>query len=620
MKKLYLLTCSYFVREMKMAIPEEYQQRIEVVAFPTHCGRLQLSWDEIAQLVPARESGAEVIIFGSSCTLGSNAPPAELAHCRILHLQQCFHLLCPPEIVDNALAEGSYLLSPGWLASWKKQAKDWGFNNDDSQSFLHNSVNTLLLLDTGVDPDITKKMQLFADNIGLPHKHLTIGLDYLKLLIQHEISTWQLKQLQQQHQDEQIQISNYAMSLNLLANLTQSTSELEVINGIFELFNMLFAPEKLSFFPIDNEVCGQARHAHSLSPAEQDAKVELPEIEGRYLWNESGNGFWLRLQHHNETMGLLHMEQFSMPQYKEAYLNMSLNIIDVCGLLIDNARIMKQLVDSAHVAGKAEVAIDVLHNVGNVLNSINTSTQIVTEKLQHSIGRRLTDVARLLNKHQGQLAEFLTSDPRGMKIPAFFSLLSQELDKERTALLDEQKRIFKHLGHVKAIIRTQQVYSRSSDLLERVSFEELFEEALQLYGSKIEQYQIKITREFNSSGAVDLQKQKLLQIIINLISNAIDSLYQSNSNKPHIILRLQQNKDNVVIEVEDNGIGIHENDMEHIFHHGFTTKPAHSGYGLHSSANLAAEMGGKLSCHSEGPGLGACFRLENPLNDTQREP
>jgi signal transduction histidine kinase len=60
-------------------------------------------------------------------------------------------------------------------------------------------------------------------------------------------------------------------------------------------------------------------------------------------------------------------------------------------------------------------------------------------------------------------------------------------------------------------------------------------------------------------------------------------------------------------------VGIASENLTRVFHHGFTTKRGGHGFGLHSSANAAVEMGGRLSARSDGPGLGATFVLELPL-------
>jgi two-component system, LuxR family, sensor kinase FixL len=69
------------------------------------------------------------------------------------------------------------------------------------------------------------------------------------------------------------------------------------------------------------------------------------------------------------------------------------------------------------------------------------------------------------------------------------------------------------------------------------------------------------------------------------------------------------------ITVADNGVGVAPESFSRLFTQGFTTKKEGHGFGLHSSALAAEEMGGTLTCVSEGPGRGAAFTLELPLDE-----
>jgi signal transduction histidine kinase len=76
--------------------------------------------------------------------------------------------------------------------------------------------------------------------------------------------------------------------------------------------------------------------------------------------------------------------------------------------------------------------------------------------------------------------------------------------------------------------------------------------------------------------------------------------------------------DRTRITVTDNGVGIPPENMARIFNHGFTTKKDGHGFGLHSGANAAKEMGGSLTAHSDGPGKGATFTLELPTAESRK--
>jgi two-component system, NtrC family, sensor kinase len=70
----------------------------------------------------------------------------------------------------------------------------------------------------------------------------------------------------------------------------------------------------------------------------------------------------------------------------------------------------------------------------------------------------------------------------------------------------------------------------------------------------------------------------------------------------------------VRIRVKDVGVGIPPENLTKIFGFGFTTRKEGHGFGLHSSANTARELGGALAGHSDGPGKGAEFTLDLPVS------
>jgi signal transduction histidine kinase len=80
-----------------------------------------------------------------------------------------------------------------------------------------------------------------------------------------------------------------------------------------------------------------------------------------------------------------------------------------------------------------------------------------------------------------------------------------------------------------------------------------------------------------------------------------------------ITLRITHENSRMKIAVIDNGIGIPKENMDRIFGHGFTTRKDGHGFGLHSGALTAQELGGTLTVFSEGSGRGSKFTLELPI-------
>jgi signal transduction histidine kinase len=161
----------------------------------------------------------------------------------------------------------------------------------------------------------------------------------------------------------------------------------------------------------------------------------------------------------------------------------------------------------------------------------------------------------------------------------------------------------------------QQQYARAGGVLERLPVPQLIEEALRLHAGSFERQGILIVREYAEVPPILVDRHNLLQILVNLLSNARHALMESETPDKclRIRIRLGAGGDQLVIEFIDNGVGIAPEHLARLFSQGFTTKKHGHGFGLHISALAATEMHGRLSCSSPGLGLGATFTLVLPV-------
>jgi signal transduction histidine kinase len=265
-------------------------------------------------------------------------------------------------------------------------------------------------------------------------------------------------------------------------------------------------------------------------------------------------------------------------------------------------------------AGMAEVATGILHNVGNVLNSVNVSAGLTVEMVRNSKLSSLEKLAAILEQNRGQLADYLSADPKGKLVPEFLIQLTGRLRDEQAGQLRELESLVKHIGHIKNIISMQQRYAKVSGILELVPVEELVEDGLQINAEALARHGVSLERRFAPVPPVVADKHKVLQILVNLIRNAKYAVNHSPSPIKRVIVSILASTDKrVQIQIQDNGIGIAPENLNRIFAHGFTTKQDGHGFGLHTSALAAKEMGGALHAHSDGLGHGALFTLELPV-------
>ncbi len=275
------------------------------------------------------------------------------------------------------------------------------------------------------------------------------------------------------------------------------------------------------------------------------------------------------------------------------------------------------LLDTSRKAGMAEIATGVLHNVGNTLNSVNVSATLLTERLH---GSRLQGLIRATEMLQGasDLGTFLTRDEKGRLLPEYLLSVSRQLEEDHATMLSELQSLTKNIDHIRAVVSMQQEHARFTGAVEEVALPELLDDALRLHATSFERLGIQVRRDYAPLPSFRVDRHRLLQILVNLLSNARHALLESQRPDKELSLHVEpQPAGRLRIRVADNGVGISPEHLPRIFSLGFTTKKDGHGFGLHASALAAREMGGSLTCASAGRGQGATFTIDLPRNPEQ---
>lgn len=276
----------------------------------------------------------------------------------------------------------------------------------------------------------------------------------------------------------------------------------------------------------------------------------------------------------------------------------------------------RQLTDVARQAGKAEVATDVLHNVGNVLNGVGVSVGLIGNKLRSSEVDTVGQIAHLLSENRAALAEFLTQNERGKRLPEFVAQLADQLQREQEGLLAEVQAASDALEHVRALVDLQQRHGSQSIIREDVEPAALVEQALSLCAPSLKRHGINVATEPMANESVLVDRHQIIQIVVNLITNAASAIKAQRPERPEIQVRScfvdGETGRQLCIEVSDNGDGIAPENLARVFSFGFSTRPDGHGYGLHAAANAARTMGGSLAARSDGVGRGSTFTLLVP--------
>jgi PAS domain S-box-containing protein len=281
----------------------------------------------------------------------------------------------------------------------------------------------------------------------------------------------------------------------------------------------------------------------------------------------------------------------------------------------EKLQLHEQLLETSRRLGMAEVASDVLHNVGNVLNSINVSIGVVADLFKNSMVGDVARISQLFHQHREDLGSYFSTNPKGKQIPAYLEKLSGQLVEEQRVAISELDRLRENAQHAQHCVASQQDLAKVQGITEPISVVELMDEALAVNHELLETQEIVVSREFDEIPQLIVDKHQVLEVLVDVIRNGCQAMAQVSPKQLIVRAKLIPGPpDSVCLEIQDSGVGIPTDDLTKIFGQGYNTRDGGRGMSLHNGALVAKNLGGALRAHSEGFGHGATFALELPGN------
>ncbi len=279
---------------------------------------------------------------------------------------------------------------------------------------------------------------------------------------------------------------------------------------------------------------------------------------------------------------------------------------------LDSAQ--KEMIKNAHNAGMADIATGTLHNVKNIITSVQTTANYVYRLLGSSKVAGYRKANAVLRNNIDRISDFVSNDPKADPLMKYYLHFEDAIVKEQETVKENVKRLLELTENITKVISAQQSYAGSCSMNEYYDLAKIVDDAITMQMGTIRSYEIKIEKEISDIQQVRVQKTKLVHIIVNLLKNARDALLDNPEDRRNVRISIESDDDSAYIKIGDNGLGIAPDNLSQIFNHGFTTKRDGHGFGLHSSASYMAEMGGKMSVESEGLGKGTTFILTFPID------
>lgn len=607
--KLCCGICEHYRAELQAVLATDGFNDIQFLTLPARCGHPPLTPDELAASANALLSGCETLyLLGGSCLAGIVASSALQPQPRIVTnvRKNCFALFVNEAIIEQKIREGNYLTTPGWLARWRDHIDDWGFDRSTARSFFAEWATQLLLLDTGVAPQAEQHLQEFSDFVQIPGSVLPVGLDVFRLTLEHVAQTWRLEQQQQKTAAELSEASkklaDYAMLSHMFHHIAAITSEDAVIQRIIELFTMLCAPQLVLYLPV---VRGEPGRLHGTAPDLQEIPDDLLQnlqLQEPYAWTASRTGFYLRIHHHTDTVGIAKIDRFTFPHYAQHYLNLAQNIATLCGLAIVNARRYQRL----------KIANEELRKAKDTADSANLAKSIFLSNMSHEFRTPLNGILGY--------AQLLLRDPEIGDVQHEQIEILQRSGEHLLALVTDILDIAKIEAHR---LELEPHPFRLHDFLQTLAH-------LMEVRATHKKLRFVVDIDWPRLPEIILADEKRLrQILLNLLSNAIKFTTQGV-----VTLRVKRVGElheadhsatqHIHFEVRDTGIGIEADRFEAIFapfeqgHHQHYYAEG-TGLGLTISRRFVRLMGSELQVESS-PQAGSTFwfTVELPeIMDTQ---
>jgi len=580
--KLCFLGCHNFHREMEAAIAAEGWDDVCSIVFPSRCGRPPLDWDELASLLP--KDCDQIVIFGRACLSNLHEPPNSFPPVKIHNLEQCFHLVGATQLVDEAIDDGGYLITPGWLVNWRAQLEYLGFSQEQSGDFFHDFAKKLVLLDTGIESETMHQLADFKASIELPVERIAVGIDHTRLLLSQEVMEWQLKcerrKTKEVNDVHKRMKADFQLSMNMLSGLGEVHRESEVIAVIKDLCQMLFAPEVIYYQRVENNVI---MPSDGMIP---ELDSQLNSLQGDHNWTDDGRGFLLSIRNEENIVGKMALHQLAYPEHRERYLNIALMMTGICGLAIENARNRKKLLEAEKMA-----SLGIL--VAGVAHEINTP-----------LGVGLTSISALQDQSCSLANSFSERTMTQTDLDNYLSLA-----KEECALIYSN---LKRIGLLTERFREVAVEDNSISM-SQFRLRDCLSDAIQSLGKQLPVERIEIRIQCDPEMKITGFLSDWTSIFVNLICNSVNHGY-SEMERGIIKIQIATNRGRIKVDYSDNGRGMKPETLARIFDPFFTTNiQGGTGLGMHLIYNIITQrFGGEIRCKSH-PGEGVLFHIEVPL-------
>lgn len=274
----------------------------------------------------------------------------------------------------------------------------------------------------------------------------------------------------------------------------------------------------------------------------------------------------------------------------------------------------RKLLREAHAAGINQVTTEILHNVGNIVNSIGLSIDVMKDSFTEDEFNQFKEVMRILEQ------KIQHRDLNGLEaILEFVRVFGTKTQRDMNSLKSVLESLEKFVVHLRRLTEVQKLQLPNVPYEAEVNLDLLIQDSLHLAGlNGPDNFGVEVHPGIKKIGRFISDEHRLMQIFVNLLVNAKHAVFASRPQDRKIAILARVVGQSLVLTIEDNGCGIKKEDLRNLFQAGFTTKAEGNGLGLHNSANQIRFLGGEIGVFSYGESQGAIFTIRLPYRTDSR--
>ena len=570
-----ILCCENLRPEVDAVLATGALPRATVRSFPFHCGHVTSVWKTIRDPYhELEEAGARVCLCGCGCSNTLDIPKEVLKGSSLIFQGAGASLFLPEDLVTDYQKHGGLLTMPGWLSRWKQNTHCDRLDPATARQMYAESVNEIILLDTGTHPGIAPLLAEFAEFTDLPARTISVGIEHFRLRLTELYLQWQCDQdtarFRAKVTASEKRVADYSMVADLTGKIIGIHDEKTVILQMLDLFLLLCSPKRVGVLPFNKGVAGSVVSIPKGAYAMENGQALFPTPPGQYRLADTKDGFQYRVMYDNELIGVISIDHVSLPESLDEYLNLTHFISQIAGLSITIARTYEELERTV-----AERDAEIVER-----SRAKEALQMAIKKLN-----MLSSITRhdILNQIQG-LRTYLDLSREDLKGTRF----SEFIEKEDQA--------------AEAIQRQIEFTKYYQDIGVNAP---KWQDAATVVRAAVAQLNLPgIDMRVAVTGVEIFADPLIVKVFFNLMENSL----RHGERVTKMDFSSRESEAGLILTYCDNGVGISVEDKKKLFQKGFGK---HTGLGLFLTREILAITGITITENGE-PGDGVRFEMTVP--------